>query len=228
MDAVGSVFGIIASPWLDPGRITENMGERYEITQGFIKAYPMCRFGHPAIEAAEGLLQKYDIDYTDIAEVVIETFDWAATLDDRSPKKDLAAKFSIPWAVASMLVRKSAGAFEFSDEGLCDDRVRSVSAKVAVKEDVIYSSMTPAKRPARITLRTQSGQTFVNEVEGSSGGPDAPLSSDTIQAKFKSLAEPLIGTQKADAVIQTIDHLEELADIRTLTKLLTPQEMSRE
>ena len=49
---------IIAPPWLDPGRITENMGERYEITQGFIKAYPMCRFGHPAIEAAGRALKR--------------------------------------------------------------------------------------------------------------------------------------------------------------------------
>ena len=221
-DAVGSVFGVIASPWLDPARITDAMGERYEITQGFIKAYPMCRFGHPAIEATEGLLGKYEFDFDDIAEVVIDTFDWAATLDDRSPKKDLAAKFSIPWAVASMLVRKSAGAFEFSDEGLCDEKVRSVSAKVEVKEDATYSSLTPAKRPARITLRTKSGQTLVNEVEGSSGGPDAPLSNDTIQSKFRSMAEPLIGSKKAESAIETIDQLEELADIRSLTDLLMP------
>jgi 2-methylcitrate dehydratase PrpD len=223
IDAVGSVFGVVASPWLDPGRITEAIGKRYEITQGFIKAYPMCRFGHPAIEAAEGLLHKFDFDIKDIAEVVIDTFDWAATLNDRSPKKDLAAKFSIPWAVASMLVRKSAGAFEFSDEGLCDETVRSISAKITVREDPSYSSMTPAKRPARISLRTKSGQTIVNEVKGSSGGPDAPLSDETIQAKFKSLADPLIGAQRTATAIQTVDQLEELADICTFTELLMPE-----
>lgn len=222
-DAVGSVFGIVASPWLDPGLITEALGKRYEITQGFIKAYPMCRFGHPAIEAAEGLLQKFEIDLKDIEEVVIDTFDWAATLNDRSPAKDLAAKFSIPWAVASMLVRKSAGAFEFSDEGLCDETVRSISAKVAVREDPLYSSMTPARRPARITLRTRSGQTFANEVEGSSGGPDAPLSTETVKAKFDSLAAPLIGSQNTAATIQTFDRFEEVSDICALTELLLPQ-----
>ncbi len=222
-DAVGSVFGVVASPWLDPGRITEDLGRRYEITQGFIKAYPMCRFGHPAIEAAEGLLNRFDCNIQEIDEVVIDTFDWAATLNDRSPKKDLAAKFSIPWAVASMLVRKSAGAFDFSDEGLCDETVRSVAAKVAVREDPLYSSMTPAKRPARITVRTRSGRTFANEVEGSSGGPDAPLSVATIQAKFKSLADPLIGPQKAAAVIEMVDRFEDLTDIRTLTEILMPQ-----
>lgn len=223
LDAVGSVFGVVASPWLDPGRITEALGQRYEITQGFIKAYPMCRFGHPAIEAAEGLLNRFDFDLKEIEEVVIDTFDWAATLNDRNPKKDLAAKFSIPWAVASMLVRKSVGAFDFSDEGLCDETVRSVSAKVAVREDPLYSSMTPAKRPARITLRTKSGQTLVNEVEGSSGGPDAPLAFETIQAKFRSLADPLIGPRRAAAAMEMVDRCEELADIRTLTGILMPE-----
>ncbi len=223
VDAVGSVFGVVASPWLDPKRITEAMGRRFEITQGFIKAYAMCRFGHPAIEAAEGLLHKFDFDIKDIAEVVIDTFDWAATLSDQSPKKDLAAKFSVPWAVASMLVRKSGGAFEFSDEGLCDETVRSISTKTTVREDPSYSSMTPSKRPARITLRTKSGQTFTHEVQGSSGGPDAPLSDETIHAKFKSLAAPLIGAQRAVAVIKMVKHLEELADICTFTELLMPE-----
>jgi hypothetical protein len=83
--------------------------------------------------------------------------------------------------------------------------------------------MTPAKRPARITVRTRSGRTFANEVEGSSGGPDAPLSVATIQAKFKSLADPLIGPQKAAAVIEMVDRFEDLTDIRTLTEILMPQ-----
>jgi 2-methylcitrate dehydratase PrpD len=83
--------------------------------------------------------------------------------------------------------------------------------------------MTPAKRPARVMVRTKSGETLVNEVEGSSGGPDAPLSVATIQAKFRSLADPIIGPQKAAAVITMVDRFEDLTDIRTLTEILMPE-----
>jgi len=227
-DALGSVYGLVASPWIDPDRVTDALGQRFEITQGFIKAYPMCRFGHPAIEAAEGLLRRFDLDPKDIETVEINTFDWAATLNDPAPIKDLGAKFSIPWAVASVLVRGSAGAFDFSDEGLADEAVRAISARVAVKEDPHYSAMTPAKRPARITVRTRSGKVYQWEVQGSSGGPDAPLPEETIHAKFRSLADPVLGSEQAAKVIEAVDHLEALVDIHDLTRLLIPAEGSRQ
>lgn len=227
-DAVGSVYGVVASPWLDPHRITEGLGQRFEITLGFIKPYPMCRFGHPAIEAAEGLLKRFDIDSDDIEDVEINTFDWAATLNDRAPKKDLGSKFSIPWAVASMLVRKSAGVNDFSDKALADEAVRAVSARVTVKEDPRYSSMTPTKRPARITVRTKTGRVIEWEVEGSAGGPDAPLSQERVLAKFRSLADPIIGPQRAAEVVDMVTNLEELQDMCELTRLLMPADPGKE
>jgi hypothetical protein len=88
-----------------------------EITRGFIKPYPMCRFGHPAIEAAQELIRHYPIDPEEIETVEVRTFDLAAACNEKLPKTELAAKFSVPWAVASMLVRKSSGLDDFRDEG---------------------------------------------------------------------------------------------------------------
>jgi len=221
-DAIGSVFGGVISPWLDPERITEELGQRFEITQGFIKPYPMCRFGHPAVEAAEALINQYEIVSEEIDTVEVRTFGWAATLDDREPKTDLGAKFSIPWAVASMLVRKSAGPDDFRGEALADDKLRAVAARITVREDPSYTSMTPSKRPASVTVRTKRGDTFHWEVERSGGGPDAPLSAEKVQEKFRSLADPVIGPEQATVVADIVANLHELSDIRELTALLMP------
>jgi 2-methylcitrate dehydratase PrpD len=221
-DALGAVYGGIISPWLDPERITEDLGKRFEITLGFIKPYPMCRFGHPALEAAEAMIKEHHIVPEEIEEVEVHTFSWAATLDDPAPTTDLGAKFSVPWAVASMLVRKSAGAEDFRNKSLTDPLVRSVAAKVRVKEDPLYTSMTPAKRPARVIVKTGQGQVYTAQVEGSGGGPEAPLSMEKIQEKFRSLAEPVIGKDQADAVIEKVERLEGVKDIRDLTRLLMP------
>jgi 2-methylcitrate dehydratase PrpD len=221
-DALGSVYEGIISPWLDPVRITEELGKRFEITLGFIKPYPMCRFGHPALEATEALVKEHRVIPEEIEEVEVRTFSWAATLDDPAPRTDLGAKFSVPWAVASMLVRKSAGADDFRNKSLSDPLVRSVAAKVRVKEDPVYTSMTPAKRPARVTVKTKQGKVYTSEVERSGGGPDAPLSKEKIQEKFLSLAGPVIGKAQAGAVIEQVETLEGLEDIRDLTRLLVP------
>jgi len=221
-NAIGSIYGSVVSPWLDPARITEDLGQRFEITQGFIKPYPMCRFGHPAVEAAEALVRRHHILPEEIDTVEVRTFDWAATLDDPAPKTDLGAKFSIPWAVACMLVRKSAAPTDFKEEVLVDTEVSAVAARVTVREDPKYTSMTPAKRPASVTVRTKKGSILSWEVERSAGGPDAPWPMEKVQDKFRSLADALIGPEKALAVVDLVTELHGLSDIRGLTRLLVP------
>lgn len=221
-DALGSVFGGVISPWLDPARITEELGQRFEITLGFIKPYPMCRFGHPAVQAAEALVDRHHVVPEEIEIVEVRTFDFAATCNERTPKTDLAAKFSIPWGVASMLVRKSAKPDDFRGEALADAGLREVAARVVVMEDPKYTSMTPAKRPASVTVRMKKGDVFHWEVERSAGGPDAPWSTEQVQNKFRSLADPVIGSKQAKTVADMVLDLHTLPDIRELTRLLIP------
>jgi 2-methylcitrate dehydratase PrpD len=81
--------------------------------------------------------------------------------------------------------------------------------------------MTPHKRPARVTVKTRQGKVYTREVERSGGGPDAPLSNEEIHRKFRSLAEPVIGREQTEAVIDQAETLEKIADIRDFTQLLT-------
>ena len=223
-----SVYGGVISPWFDPDLLTEDLGKRFEITLGFIKLYPMCRFGHPAIEATQKLIDQHPFLQPDeIEKVELHTFDWAATLSEKDPKTDLAAKFSIPWAVASMLVRRSAGPDQFRTEALKDTIVRRIAGKVAVSEDTQYSAMTPAKRPARIIVRIKGGKVLRAEVERSSGGPDAPLPRERVVDKFRSLADPILGTEQARIIVEKVMHIEKEPDIRNLTKFLTPESQGK-
>ena len=121
-----------------------------------------------------------------------------------------------------MLVRKSAGPQEFKEEALADTEVRAVAARLRVREDPEYTSMTPAKRPASVIVRTKKGGIFSWEVERSAGGPDAPWPLEKVQEKFRSLADPVIGPEKALSVIDAVTELHELSDIREVTRLLVP------
>ena len=217
-----SIFGGIISNWYDRSRLVAGLGETYELTQGFIKPYPMCRFGHPAIEAVEGLVRHHSIHPEEIASVEVRTFDLAATCNEGSPQTELAAKFSIPWAVASVLARKTTGPDDFRGASLEDPDLRRIAACVTVVDDPAFTAMTPARRPARITVQTRHGQMFQWEVEGSGGGPDAPLTEARLKRKFRSLADPVIGPRRAEEAVERVLQLGEGTRIREVTRYLIP------
>ncbi len=152
----------------------------------------------------------------------VQTFDLAATCKEPSPQTELAAKFSIPWAVASVLIRKTAGPDDFRGASLEDPNLRRIAACVSVVEDPALTAMTPARRPARITVHTRNGQRFRWEVEGSGGGPDAPLTEERLKEKFRSLSDPVIGPRRAEEAAERILHLDERTGVREVARCLVP------
>jgi 2-methylcitrate dehydratase PrpD len=216
-DPIGSLYGSIVSPWHDPNLLVEDLGKRWECTRGYIKPYPSVRYGHPAIEAAEILRKRHTPVPDKIDRVLVETYNLPATLSNRYPDSELAAKFSLPWAIASILVRGTAGPDDF--RALADPSIRRISRLVEVVEDTSMTARTPQDRPARVTVWI-SGAPLAVEVDRSAGGPDKPLPSSRVVAKFRSLADPVIGQANAKAVIQQVQELTDLARIEMLTSRL--------
>ena len=221
-DAVGTIFGHISSDWLDPNLLVADLGRRFEITEGYIKPYPCCRYVHPAVEAAEILAAQGLPPAVEIEAVEVRTYDLAATLTEAAPATELAAKFSLPYTVASMLVRRSLGPGDFRPEAVTDPDVRAVATRVHIIADAQYTAMTPRCRPARVTVRTRDGTVRDHAVERSSGGPDAPWTEAQVRRKFLSLAAPVLGGARALAAADLVRGLRGLADSRELTALLQP------
>lgn len=218
-DPIGTVFGSIVSPTHDPELLLEDLGTRWECTRGYLKPFPSVRYGHPAIEAAESLRDAVDAGRID--RVLVETYDLPATLDERRPTSELGAKFSLPWAVASMLVRGRAGPDEFRT--LDDEAVRAVAAVVDVVEDPAMTARTPGDRPARVTV-VAGDEEATAEVDRSAGGPDAPMGPDAVTTKFRSLADRVIGAEAAGTVAEQVLGLESVDDVRRLARLLASPE----
>ena len=80
-----------------------------------------------------------------------------AELDDQAPRNTLAGKFSVPFAVATRLVRGSTRVENFTWDAVRDERVRAMAARVFVTEDTAMTARLPQFRPARVDL-TRSGR----------------------------------------------------------------------
>ena len=82
------------------------------------------------MDCALTLRQKYDIVPEQVAEIVCRTAEgpvhrlWEPLAEQkRRPPTSYAAKFSLPFSIAVMLIRGKAGLEEFSDEAIRDPEI---------------------------------------------------------------------------------------------------------
>ena len=97
-DGIASVFGAVVSDSLDTGALARGLGDTWQIAQNYFKLHSCCRYNHATLDA---LAKLAPIQPEEVAAVEVETYSYAAELDDTRPHNTLAAKFSVPFAVAT-------------------------------------------------------------------------------------------------------------------------------
>jgi len=108
----------------------------------------------------------------------------------------------------------------FTDEVVNRPEVQSMIGRVRFgvhpeAEAAGYNKMTTI-----IAVRLNNGQTIRGKADFGKGSPADPMSYDDIVAKFLDCASYANWPQAtAKAIVDDVRHLEELADIRTLTAL---------
>lgn len=219
-DGIGTVFGSIAGEFFDMERALGDIGRRWEVTRGYHKLHACARCIHPALDALTSVTKEQDIDPEEVKRIDVSTFVMAATMNDVSPRNPLAARFSIPHALASCLVLHETGVPAYGESALQDPRVRDLAAKVTVRDDPELDALTPAERPARVRVHLHDGRTLEGTARLPLGEPDMqPLSNDALGEKFLKLASIPLGPDTAQSVLDKLWQIEALPDVRELTAL---------
>jgi 2-methylcitrate dehydratase PrpD len=202
--------------------LTDGLGDRYAIEDGYHKLYACCQYLHSSVEAAFALTQAglKDVAVGDIVEVNVETHPLARELTSKYPFTVLGGKFSLPHAVAVVLATGSFAPEVFSGEFLQDPTVHALRDKVQITE---WASLPepPEDRPAKITVTLRDGSTREQSVLSAIGGSDRPLSQEQLMSKFETLtasrhphfasvAQTFIGTENPNLDMTLSDFLSAL------------------
>jgi 2-methylcitrate dehydratase PrpD len=134
----------------------------------------------------------------------------------------LAAKFSVPYAVAAAVVKGTTDVSAFQDEVREDARVRQLATRVEVSADDTMSLRGAPDRPtARVSVELGDGRVLTRAAAIVRGDAANPRPRHELEAKFRALASEALDAARANEVVEMVARLEHLPDIRGLTALLT-------
>jgi 2-methylcitrate dehydratase PrpD len=167
-----------------PEALADTLGVQWSVTNGYHKIFACCQYAHSAVEATlELLARKGERSLEEIEEIVVETGPGGAALRTVEPETVLAAKFSIPHAVAATARLGTAGARAFTFDTLRDEGISALRRRVRLGS---YANLQPPPkdRPARVVWKFRDGSEMSEVRESARGGADQPFDEATLLAKL--------------------------------------------
>jgi 2-methylcitrate dehydratase PrpD len=197
--------------------VTDELGQRFEISFNSYKPFACGIVIHPSIDACVQLREK-GVTPEQVERIELRVHSLVLELTGKKePKDGLQGKFSVYHGCAVGLIYGRAGEEEFSDAVVNDARVVELRGKVqAVVDDSI------AEESVRVTAVLKDGQRIDVHVEHAIGSLQRPLTDAQLEAKFRSLVEPVLGGTRAGEITQQCWKLATLSDVTALTVLCQP------
>lgn len=209
----------------DYGRITETLGEKWEMKDTSIKMYACCRFCGPVFDCALDLYRQ-GVRSNNVKRIVAKVGDFSIKMlcnpveQKLKPVTHVDAQFSLPWAVATAICKNEGGIGEFGTEALKDTQVLAMAEKVAWEFDPAAESMYPRAYPATLIAELNDGRTLQAHVDYPKGDPENPATKTDIISKFHSLTGSHLDKEKREKIIDTVNRLDELKNITELADLI--------
>lgn len=217
-DGIGFTYGTVIADGFDPGRMVEGLGSDWLILKGYFKLHSSGRYSHAAIDALQDALAKVPggtVDTARISRIDVRAFQMAALLSGRRITTSFGAKFSIPFALATILVHGRSAIECFDLPAVRDPRVQALLAKVEVSEDLSHTAAYPGVQRCDLSIHFDDGAVVAGHCEvmkGEAGNPHRP---EDVERKYRDLMEPTWGQAHASRLYDNLMHLESIADCRT-------------
>lgn len=211
-------FAAVASDTVDLAKITDGLGERWEILANAYKPYPCGVVLFPVIDACLELRKRMAAPVGDIAQVIVRGHPLLRERTDRPDVTDgRSAKVSLQHSAAIALTQGAAGLAQYTDAAVADPAVRALRDKVTAQDD-------PAMpvESAFVAVRLADGTSLDEHVKDGRGTPGRPMSDIELDRKVGELAAWGAPFVDATGLIAAVRDLATLGDAAHIMRLATP------
>jgi len=200
-----------------PEAMLEGLGNRFYVTETAIKTFSV---GYPIqspLDAILTLRRKFGLTPDNVRSILVKLPTDATGIVGKSAMPDV----NCPHLVAVALVKGAVSFVDSHDQALMHDpKILEQRAKVTVTGEAAL--MDPAApRGAIVEVTLTDGRKVDHFTKFPPGTKENPLSTEAVSAKARDLIAPVLGSDKTEKLIQQINKLETIDDIRVLRSLVT-------
>jgi 2-methylcitrate dehydratase PrpD len=208
--------------YYDLKQLTNALGSKFENANVSLKPYPCGVVNHTAIEAALALAIEYDIQPAEVEKIMVHTGAGSYVLCQpieikRHPKNAVDTQFSIPWSVATAIVKRRASIEGYTAEATKDRTVNDLTDRLEAQIEPSFSGGTI--EPARVSVVLKNGKQFSKQVNHPLGSPEKPFSPDDTRRKLENCnsfsIKPLSDQrmERLTILVKTLENMENVSDL---------------
>jgi 2-methylcitrate dehydratase PrpD len=204
-------FARTHSPEFHPERALDDPPGGFHIRNNLFKYHAACYLTHAPIETARKLREQHHFTPDQVAKANLrldEATDRVCNIP--APRTGLEAKFSLRLTTAMALAGVDTGGLTNYSEQTAADPVL-----VALRDKVSFDFRPDnGHTKAVLTLELKDGRILTAQHDSGVPASDVADQGRRLEAKFVALVEPILGRARADALINDINALDSLPDIR--------------
>ena len=198
----------------DFGRITERLGETYELSLNTYKPFPCGIVMHPTIDGCIQLRNEQRLTAEAIDAVDLHVHPLVLQLTaKKTPQNGLESKFSIYHAAGIALVEGAGGIAQFSDRAARDAAVVSLRDRVSATVDP-----TLHEDQVRIVLKMKDGRRLEKYVEHAVGSIEHPMTDADLESKFTGLATGVLPPDRQRRLMDLCWNVASLPDVSAVAR----------
>ena len=200
-----------------PEEMVADLGRRFYVTETAIKTFSV---GYPIQAPLDALLtlrREHSLTPANVARIVARLPEDGALIVSNRAMPDV----NIQYVLAVGLID---GTISFEDSHsqarMKDPQVLAVKERVELVAD--RSLLDPAApRSGRVEVTLRDGRTVTHFTRHPPGTRENPLDTNGVNEKARGLIEPVLGRDRTTGIIQMVNQLETVGNIRDLVRLLT-------
>jgi len=203
--------------------ITRGLGIDFSILRIGLKPYCCCGTKNGALDAISNITSHNPLNPNDIVEITVETTNLVMGLSGSivEPEDITSAQFSGRFGIALRLIKGGNGFGEYTEGNLRDPDILSLVAKTKY---LISEELEKASDEAtRLRVKLLNGKVYEDTVFYPKGTVQNPMTRGEINDKFRSFSSTVLNTHKVENIIEAVDQLEKLDNMRDLLELLVSE-----